>query len=333
MIEAEDTSLLKTVSPEAIFNLPLYEHYLVIDTRPKQDYEAGHIATAVSYPYPNGLITEEERDATLFHFARDYAKEFYRPENPNPLVLYGAGERDSMSLAHARWLADKLFRLKQQRRTVVPFSSQEAEERQQQALLDEDNFDPFEGFCQTVIDKVQEIWLLQGGYQEFLSEYPFLCGHVLFEEMFPTPHQIVRQVFMGSRVVPLSHDCLMKMGVTHMIISEFQELDLRELDGVMVLRCAIRDRNNENMISCWETSCQFIDQAVLSGGRVLIILHGRSRSASVALAYLIRKMGVGFELAWQHLRSKCWHLIDRSLVYESQLHEWAVLQTHAIPDR
>ena len=46
------SSLLRTVDPDDVFNLPLYEHHLVMDLRPSREYSKGHMATAVSFPYP-----------------------------------------------------------------------------------------------------------------------------------------------------------------------------------------------------------------------------------------------------------------------------------------
>lgn len=230
---ASSNSLLKPVSPIDIFNLPLYEHYLVIDTRPLEEYERGHIATAVSYPHhttSSPSCSEEEREASLVAFARDYSAQFYRPENPNPLVLYG--DRAENELRHTQWLADKLTLLKNQRSRVSVYSPQVSSTREKEAKESEETFDPFEEFCLTVIDKVKEIWILDCTYDSFASEYPFLCGHVRFEEMFPLPHQITRNVFMGSRVVPMSGHALSKMGISHVIISEHQDIDMEELKNV-----------------------------------------------------------------------------------------------------
>ena len=49
---ADSSSLLRTVGPDDVFNLPLYEHHLVMDIRPSHEYSRGHMATAVSFPYP-----------------------------------------------------------------------------------------------------------------------------------------------------------------------------------------------------------------------------------------------------------------------------------------
>ena len=229
---ASSRSLLKPVSSIDIFNLPLYEHYLVIDTRPLEDYERGHIATAVSYPHDTiAASSEEEKEESLVAFARDYSSQFYRPENPNPLVLYG--DRAESELRHTQWLADKLNLLKNQRSSVSLYSPQVSSMREKEAKEGkEETFDPFEDFCLTVIDKVKEIWLLDCTYDSFSSEYPFLCGCVRFEEMFPLPHQMTRNIFMGSRVVPMSSHALSKMRISHVIISDHQDIDMEELKNV-----------------------------------------------------------------------------------------------------
>lgn len=43
---------MRKVSPDDVFNLPLYEHHLVIDIRSAEQYSQGHMATAVSLPSP-----------------------------------------------------------------------------------------------------------------------------------------------------------------------------------------------------------------------------------------------------------------------------------------
>jgi len=44
----------------------------------------------------------------------------------------------------------------------------------------------------------------------------------------------------------------------------------------------------------------------------------------------MKTLKIPFEDAWQYVCSKCWHLIDRSLVYEDQLQAWERMETAAI---
>lgn len=312
--------ILRWVSPEDIFNLPLYENYLVIDTRSAESFACGSIATAVSYPVPcDPDATEEAREKSLYEFARRYAAEYYRPENPNPVVVYG----EATNTAHAEWLARRLRSLQAQRKSLTVYKQHEID-------TSDDLIDPIEQFCQTIADRVKEIWLLHGGYQSFQQAYPFLCGSIGPEEMFPVPHQITEGLMMGSRVVPLTNKCLTKMRISHIVLSKHQDVDWHQLQGIQVLSCDVHDRNREDMTQCWTASYQFIEEARKQGGCVLVCLHGRSRSASIILAYLIKKQQVTFNGAWETLTKKCWHLIDRSLVYEEQLQAWESLTLHAI---
>lgn len=278
-------------------------------------------------------------------------------------------------------------------------------------------FDYFQHFCHTIADRAKEIWILDDGYEAFQREYPFLCGHVDWNSMFPLPHQVNRNLFLGTRVFPLERNCLQKLEITHVIVSEFQKIhDWSELDGISVLRCSVKDENNQPMLPCWKACYQFITEALsdtpvkeestlcahpscLTTGsteakarvveseipnlaalnissledqcskkdvpaktatvhldsavshseserdvvkqqcstdprrvRILVLLHGRSRSSSVILAYLIKAYRMSFGQAWTYLCSKCWHIIDRSLVYVDQLKQWEQTELASIEE-
>ena len=75
-VDPEESSLLRKVTPEDLFNLPLYEHHLMIDTQPLEEYTRGNIATAVSYPSLGLNCSEEEREKSLILFVKKYIKEY-----------------------------------------------------------------------------------------------------------------------------------------------------------------------------------------------------------------------------------------------------------------
>ena len=256
------------------------------------------------------------------------------------------------------WLARKLEKLQKDRKVIAKVEGEDVESSDT-----DEQFDPFEYFCHIIADRVHEIWILEDGYDVFCSKYDFLCGQVPFESMFPLPHQINPNVFLGSRVVPLTKECLSKLGITHMIVSTHQSIDWHELEGISILRCDVHDKNKQDMFPCWRACMAFITEALspskqeIEGKklvadfdrlqvtelgaelekttvhpvRILVILHGRSRSTSVVLAYLIKTLRIGFKEAWLFVRKNCWHLIDRSLVYEDQLKEWEKTETRCLP--
>ena len=51
--EAARLSLLRRVTADEVFNLPLYEHHLVIDLRSAEDFSRGHMTSSVSFPSPS----------------------------------------------------------------------------------------------------------------------------------------------------------------------------------------------------------------------------------------------------------------------------------------
>jgi hypothetical protein len=121
----------------------------------------------------------------------------------------------------------------------------------------------------------------------------------------------------------------------------------------------VQDTNLQDMRACWTACVRFIDSVVGVGassaapalefaadsssrpcanalvltsvvasvdaaarGRVLIQLHGRSRSASVVIAWLMRRHCASFEQALAALRA-CHIPVDGSLIYAAQLRQWA----------
>lgn len=320
----------------------------------------------------------------------------YRPENPSPIVVYGDSTPECA--AHINWLVCKLEQLKKDRKVLARIDdSSHSDEYEWDDSSEDKPFDYFQHFCHTIADGAKEIWILDDGYEAFKKEYPFLCGHVDWSSMFPLPHQVNRNLFLGTRVFPLEKDCLKKLEVTHVIVSEFQKINWRELDGISVLRCSVKDENDQPMLPCWRACYQFITEALAAtpckelltprkdvgselpnladlrissstcqststeastsepqvalplesaagsesigaplkfprGVRILVLLHGRSRSSSVILAYLIKAHKMKFSEAWTYLCSKCWHIIDRSLVYVDQLKQWEQTELASIEE-
>ena len=345
-----------------------------------------------------------------------------RPENPSPIVVYGNSTPECT--AHIDWLACKLEQLKKDRKVLAKVEEpSHSEEYEWDDSTEDKPFDYFQHFCHTIADGAKEIWILDDGYEAFQKEYPFLCGHVDWSNMFPLPHQVNRNLFLGTRVFPLEKDCLRKLEITHVIVSEFQKINWSELDGISVLRCSVKDKNDQSMLPCWKACYQFITEALAGapnkeqstshsehpcltvatgsdashsdtqvmkndagselpdlanlrisssscqstspeastdsipkvdpqlesaddrnkpisppskpppcGVRILVLLHGRSRSSSVILAYLIKAYRMNFGEAWTYLCSKCWHIIDRSLVYVDQLKHWEQTELASIEE-
>ena len=96
--------------------------------------------------------TEAEREKQLIDFIQSYVKQYMRPENPSPVLLYG--DNTSESLFHCQWLAGRLERIQKERKSVSCYVPQTVS-------VEEPGFDYFEHFCLTIADSAKEIWIVE----------------------------------------------------------------------------------------------------------------------------------------------------------------------------
>lgn len=276
--EQEAPAGVSSVEPELVFNLPLFESYFVIDTRSAELYETGRITTSMSFPW------DGDRDLAAFLMRVD--AEYGMPERRSPIVVVG----DELSAAFTAETAARLFAATRQ------------------ALTGHEGINRF-------LSRAKAVWVVRGGVAAFQQRFPSLCGLVAAGNMEPTPHWVAPNLFLGSRAVPHTAASLMRFGVTHMIVSsECKEI----IPGVSYLRCAVKDEDDQDMAACWEDCLQFILAAHSVGGVVLVSLHGRSRSASVVMAWLVRVCNLTTEAAARILKEVCPH-IDWRLSFPDQL--------------
>ncbi|XP_074381978.1 dual specificity protein phosphatase 1-like [Apium graveolens] len=67
----------------------------------------------------------------------------------------------------------------------------------------------------------------------------------------------------------------------------------------------VQDRHDVNIAQYFDDCIGFIDEAKEMGGNVLVhCFVGRSRSVTIVVAYLIKKHGMSYSEALQHVKSK-----------------------------
>ena len=79
-----------------------------------------------------------------------------------------------------------------------------------------------------------------------------------------------------------------------------------------------RSEAEGGMVPLWEAAAASIDEGLQAGGVVMVMVHGRSRSASFIVWWLHRRLGVPVRAAASFLRDAS-PLIDWSLVAADQL--------------
>ena len=100
-------------------------------------------------------------------------------------------------------------------------------------------------------------------------------------------NEIVEGLYLGSIDSAFDFEEMKKRQITH-VISAIAGFIPGNTDDFKFLVVDALDSENTKIAGCFEKTNEFIDEALSTGGKVLIhCMAGRSRSASILAAYLI----------------------------------------------
>lgn len=289
-----------------VFNLPLFEGYLVIDTRAAESRAAAPIASAI------------DCDAAAIGEAGGWCAWFasadgnFSHDRHSPVVVLG----DEDNFSTVQTLAHSLARFLQDSAEMVA-----------------DEFETAAFVLRRMRASCRRIWILRGGSRALLETFPVLGWP---SELQPAPPSAIAPgVLLGSRaMLPLTKSLLVDgLRVTHLLVAEDDLAVAADIGSVERLAVRVPDDDTASvgaLADAWSRGSDFIDAALAKGGCVLIIVHGRSRSASFALAWLARTHSLSAAWAARVLRTKC-PTIDWSYTFAGPLSEW--LQGAAATER
>ncbi|XP_057675519.1 dual specificity protein phosphatase 4 [Corythoichthys intestinalis] len=189
------------------------------------------------------------------------------------------------------------------------------------------------------------IYFLKGGYDRFFSEYPEFC---LKTKSLPpltsqssvdsscsscgTPHhdqggpvEILPFLYLGSAVHASKKEVLDAIGISALL--NVSSDCPNHFEGAYQYKCIPVEDNHKEDISCWFLEAiEFIDSVRDSSGRVLVHCQaGISRSATICLAYLMKRKRVRLDEAFEFVRrrrsiiSPNFSFMGQLLQFESQL--------------
>lgn len=125
----------------------------------------------------------------------------------------------------------------------------------------------------------------------------------------PAPPPFVRvapALFLGNARAAAAPELLARAGVTLCVNVSRQQPGPRA-PGVAELRVPVFDDPAEDLLAHLEPTCAAIEAAVRAGGACLVYCkNGRSRSAAVCTAYLMRHRGLSLAQAFQVGRAFRW---------------------------
>jgi hypothetical protein len=119
------------------------------------------------------------------------------------------------------------------------------------------------------------------------------------------PTEVAEGLFVGNQVAAATRRVLDGIGVTH-VVDMAAQCDPRFPDDFSYLWIKIYDheRESKNLRRQLDRILQFIDDALVEGGRVLLHCQsGVSRSVTVAIAYLIRFRSLAYDAAYAQVRT------------------------------
>ncbi|KAJ9140104.1 hypothetical protein P3X46_030786 [Hevea brasiliensis] len=120
------------------------------------------------------------------------------------------------------------------------------------------------------------------------------------------PSLITNSLFIGGALAARSIYTLQHVGITHILClcaNEIGQSDSQYPDLFEYRNYSICDNEDANISTIFEEASDFIDRVESIGGRVLVhCFEGKSRSATLVLAYLMLKKNFTLLEAWNALR-------------------------------
>lgn len=114
---------------------------------------------------------------------------------------------------------------------------------------------------------------------------------------------VAPSLFLGNARAAAASELLARAGVTLCVNVSRQQPGPRA-PGVAELRVPVFDDPAEDLLAHLEPTCAAIEAAVRAGGACLVYCkNGRSRSAAVCTAYLMRHRGLSLAQAFQTVKS------------------------------
>ncbi|XP_063613395.1 uncharacterized protein LOC134786669 isoform X2 [Penaeus indicus] len=181
---------------------------------------------------------------------------------------------------------------------------------------------PQDSFLHVLLNKLgrafPSVYLLAGGFLEFQARFPELCEDsskkctpltTQSQPCLPVsnvgPTRILPFLYLGSQ-----HDANNKQLLSdHNILYELNvSVSCPKPDFVQeshFMRIAVNDNFSEKLLPYFNDAFNFIDKVRESGGCVLVhCLAGISRSATVAIAYVMKHLRLPFDEAYMYVKTR-----------------------------
>ncbi|XP_012270303.1 dual specificity protein phosphatase MPK-4 [Orussus abietinus] len=119
--------------------------------------------------------------------------------------------------------------------------------------------------------------------------------------------EIVQGLFLGNLTAATDVEWLKETKITHILTVDSCPLPrkIQVLPDLILKYIQVTDMPREDLLTYFDDSYQFIQNALESGGRILVHCYfGVSRSATIVIAYIMKKQGISYYSAFETVKTK-----------------------------
>ncbi|NWR12904.1 DUS16 phosphatase, partial [Paradoxornis webbianus] len=254
------------------------EKLLLIDSRPFVEYNTSHILDAININCSKLMKRRLQQDKVLItELIQHSAKHKIEIDCKQEVVVYDQSSEDVTSLSSDCFLTVLLGKL-------------------------EKNF--------------SSVYLLSGGFAEFSSSFPGLCEGK--STLIPTcisqpclpvsntgPTRILPHLYLGCQRDVLNKELMQQNDIGYVLNASNTCPKPDFIPESHFLRVPVNDSFCEKILPWLDKSVDFIEKAKASNGHVLVhCLAGISRSATIAIAYIMKRMDMSLDEAYRFVKEK-----------------------------
>uniref|UniRef100_A0A7N6BGY3 Dual specificity phosphatase 16 n=1 Tax=Anabas testudineus TaxID=64144 RepID=A0A7N6BGY3_ANATE len=254
------------------------DRVVLIDSRPFVDYNASHILEAVNVNCSKLMKRRLQQDKVqIAELLQHSAKKKLELQGDQEVVVYDQSSSDPAALSSESFLSVLLLKLER------TFPS---------------------------------VHLLSGGFSEFSHLFPGLCEgkstlvpSCISQPCLPItnvgPTRILPHLYLGCQRDVLNKDLMQQNDIAYVLNASNTCPKPDFIPESHFLRVPVNDSFCEKILPWLDRSVEFIEKAKASNARVLVhCLAGISRSATIAIAYIMKRMDMSLDEAYRFVKEK-----------------------------
>ncbi|KAI7792203.1 putative dual specificity protein phosphatase 16, partial [Triplophysa rosa] len=272
-------SSVRSIGPEGLVALLEggLDRVLLIDSRPFVEYNTCHILEAVNVNCSKLMKRRLQQDKIQITDLLQHSAKRKLELQGQEVVAYDQSSPDSASLSSEAFLSILLAKLEK---------------------------------------RFPSVHLLSGGFVEFSHLFPGLCEgkstlvpSCISQPSLPVtnvgPTRILPHLYLGCQRDVLNKELMQQNDIAYVLNASNTCPKPDFISEWHFLRVPVNDSFCEKILPWLDRSVDFIEKAKASDGRVLVhCLAGISRSATIAIAYIMKRMNMTLDEAYRFVKEK-----------------------------